>query len=70
MRYETTDYSFGQSLKRRADERQEAILRGVSIEPLLVDANGMELMDGYTRYTVLQRFGISECYAYVGTRPA
>lgn len=54
------------SLKERADERGEAMQRGVSIEPLLVDRNGFELMDGYTRYTVLKRYKQKEIYAYVG----
>lgn len=58
---------FRVSLKERADEREEALLRGVSIEPLLVDRNGFELMDGYTRYTVLKRYEQKEVYAYVGT---
>ena len=53
-------------LKERADEREEAILRGVSIEPLLINRNGFELMDGYTRYTVLKRYEQHKVYAYVG----
>jgi hypothetical protein len=57
---------FQTSLKERADEREESILRGVSIEPLLVNRNGWELMDGYTRYTVLKRYEQNEIYAYVG----
>ena len=57
---------FQTSLKERADEREESILRGVSIEPLLVNRNGWELMDGYTRYTVLNRYKQNEIYAYVG----
>ena len=52
-------------LKERADEREEAILRGVSIEPLLINRNGFELMDGYTRYTVLRRYNQNRVYAYV-----
>jgi hypothetical protein len=62
------------SLQKRADEREEATLRGVSIEPLLihrtaslVNRNGFELMDGYTRYTVLKRYKQKEVYAYVGS---
>src|SRR5688500_16786719 len=47
---------FQTSLKERADEREESILRGISLEPLLVSHNGFELMDGYTRYTVLKRY--------------
>ena len=54
------------SLEERADEREESILRGISIEPLLVNGNGFQLMDGYTRYTVLKRFKQREVYAYVG----
>jgi len=58
---------FQTSLKERADEREESMLRGVSIEPLLINRNGMELMDGYTRYTVLQRHAQKDVYAYVGS---
>ena len=57
---------FQRSLKERADEREESLLRGQSIEPILVDQNGFELMDGYTRYTVLKRFKQKEVYAYLG----
>ncbi|MCI0550538.1 MAG: hypothetical protein L0287_06260 [Anaerolineae bacterium] len=58
---------FQTSLKERADEREEGMLRGVSIEPLLVNRNGLELMDGYTRYIVLKRHQQKEVYAYVGS---
>jgi len=54
-------------LKERADEREESILRGGSIEPLLVNRDGFELMDGYTRYTVLKRHEQKEVYAYLGS---
>jgi hypothetical protein len=54
-------------LKERADEREESILRGQSVEPLLIARDGMELMDGYTRYTVLKRYAQKEAYAYMGT---
>ena len=57
---------FHVSLKERADEREESILRGISIEPLLVNRSGFELMDGYTRYVVLKRFEQKGVYAYVG----
>ncbi len=57
---------FQGSLKERADEREESILRGISIEPLLVNRHGFELMDGYTRYTVLKRYSQEEVYAYLG----
>ena len=57
---------FQTSLQERADEREWSILRGVSIEPLLINRNDFELMDGYTRYTVLKRYKQKEVYAYVG----
>lgn len=57
---------FQTSLKERADEREESILRGISVEPLLVNRNGFELMDGYTRYTVLKRYKQPKVYAYLG----
>jgi len=55
------------SLQERADEREESMLRGVSVEPLLVNHEGFQLMDGYTRYTVLKKYNQSEVYAYVGS---
>ena len=45
---------FQTGLKERAGEREESILRGISIEPPLVNRSGFELMDAYTRYTVLK----------------
>jgi len=60
---------FQKELKERADEREESILRGVSIEPLLVNRDGFELMDGYTRFTVMKRYEQKEVYAYVGLIP-
>jgi hypothetical protein len=59
---------FQTGLQKRAEERELSMLRGVSIEPLLVNCSGFELMDGYTRYTVLQRYRQNEVYAYVGDR--
>jgi hypothetical protein len=57
---------FHRGLKERADEREESILRGISIEPLLLNGNDLELMDGYTRYTVLKRYNQKEVFAYLG----
>lgn len=57
---------FRVSLQERADEREEAIIRGASIEPLLVNRTDFGLMDGYTRYTVLKRYKQKEVYAYLG----
>jgi hypothetical protein len=57
---------FQTGLKERTDERELSMLRGVSIEPVLVNRNGFELMDGYTRYTVLKRYEQNEVYAYTG----
>lgn len=55
------------SLQERTDEREEAVLRGVSIEPLLVNQDGFQLMDGYTRYMLLERYQQKEVFAYLGT---
>ena len=60
---------FQKGLKERADDREESMLRGVSIEALLVNGTNLELMDGYTRYTVLKRHDQKEAYAYLGTIP-
>jgi hypothetical protein len=57
---------FHVELKERADDREQSILRGMSIEPLLVNRDGLELMDGYTRYTVLKRYKQKQVYVYLG----
>ena len=57
---------FQAELKERADDREESLLRGMSIEPLLLNHNGLQLMDGYTRYVVLKRYEQNEVFAYVG----
>ncbi len=67
MSYNTPQDCFSSSLEIRADEMQQSFSRGVSFEPLLVNGETMELMDGYTRYTVLKRAGISRVLAYQGT---
>jgi hypothetical protein len=61
---------FQVELKERADDREESFLRGQSVEPLLVNRAGMELMDGYTRYTVLRRHEQDEVYVYLGSTGA
>jgi hypothetical protein len=58
---------FISSLQKRAAEREKSVLRGTSLEPLLINRNGFQLMDGYTRYTVLKRQKQKEVYAYVGS---
>lgn len=58
---------FQRDLKERADEREESVLRGISIEPLLINRRGFELMDGYTRYVILKRYGQEQVYAYIGS---
>jgi hypothetical protein len=66
MNYKKGDHSFRDKLMERVEEREESILRGVSIEPLVVRQSDMELMDGYTRYFVLKKLGKKKVYAYVG----
>jgi hypothetical protein len=53
-------------LQERANDREWSLLRGDSIEPLLVNQSGFQLMDGYTRYTILNRYHQPDAYAYVG----
>ena len=67
MSYNTPQDCFARSLETRADEMQQSFSRGVSFEPLLVNGETTELMDGYTRYTVLKREGVSRVLAYQGT---
>ena len=66
MSYQKPGYSFLEELEDRVREREEAIGRGYSIEPLLVDGANMELMDGYVRYTLLRRHREPTTYAYAG----
>ena len=69
MSYRTDTYDFMTELMERAEEREESLLRGISTEPLVVNRDGFELMDGYTRYVVLKKHGHERVYAYVGTLP-
>jgi len=66
MDYKTDTYDFISSLRKRANEREESFLRGVSTEPLVINRDDMELMDGYTRYIVLQDHHQERAYAYLG----
>ena len=66
MDYRTDTYDFKASLRQRANERKESFLHGVSTEPLVVNRDGMELMDGYTRYMILRDYQQEKGYAYVG----
>ncbi len=60
-------HQFQIDLEQRAREREESVLRGVSIEPLLINRDGFELMDGYTRYMIFKKYNQLEVYAYMGT---
>ncbi len=62
-------YSFAAELEARVQEREEAVHRGASMEPLLIDGGNMELMDGYVRYSLLCRHRQRLTYAYVGFEP-
>ena len=66
MSYEKDGYSFTKELNERADEREESMMKGVSLEPLIIKKEGFELMDGYTRYLALKRLNEKQVYAYVG----
>ncbi len=64
MEYTKDAYSFIDELNERVIDREESMLRGASIEPVVISAN-MELMDGYTRYMVLKKHKQKKIYAYV-----
>ncbi|MHA2184624.1 MAG: hypothetical protein ACXAAI_06435 [Promethearchaeota archaeon] len=67
MDYKTKTYNFQNELNDRVVDMEESILRGSSIEPLIVNGENMELMDGYTRYKILKKYDQERAYAYVGT---
>ncbi len=66
MNYKTDSYNFKEELKVRAYEMEESILQGSSLGPLLVKKENMELMDGYTRYTILKKYQQKTTYVYLG----
>jgi len=59
--------SFASELRVRAAERQKSLLRGVSVEPLVVLERNGELLDGYTRYWLMREQGESRIYAYLAS---
>jgi len=67
MNYKTDSYSFIEELNVRADEMEESILQGSSLGPLLVKKENMELMDGYTRYTILNKYQQKRVYVYLSS---
>jgi len=66
MNYRKNNYSFLEELNLRVEEMEESFLRGSSIEPLIVNNVGWELMDGYTRFMILKKHKQKKIYAYVG----
>lgn len=68
MNHKTPAYDFMEELLERAAEREESLLRGVSTEPIIVNRDGFELMDGYTRYMIFHKYDQKQVYAYVGVR--
>jgi len=66
MEYCTPADNFMESLQSRAEERELSCLRGISFEPLLINGIRNELMDGYTRYTVLKKNNHHLVYVYAG----
>jgi len=67
MNYSSEDYDFQSELLARIEDRKDSIQRGVSIEPIVVNSRGNELMDGYSRYFALLELWQKEIYAYVGS---
>ncbi|MHA2281042.1 MAG: hypothetical protein ACXAC5_09330 [Promethearchaeota archaeon] len=66
MKYKTDEYNFLEELNSRVEEMEESVLQGSSIGPLLINNDGMELMDGYTRYMILKKNLQKKTYAYLG----
>lgn len=58
--------NFQAELRERVKDREWSVLRGVSIEPLVVNGTNLQLMDGYTRFVLLKKYGQKYVYAYVG----
>jgi hypothetical protein len=69
MDFKRGTFRFIEELRKRAGEREESLLRGISLEPLVVNGDNMELMDGYTRYMVLRKHKQERVYAYVSHAP-
>ena len=67
MGHKKPTYEFMAELLERVAEREVSLLRGVSTEPLVVNFDSFELMDGYTRYLVMQKHSQKQVYAFVGT---
>ena len=68
MEYRSESYNFTEHLLERVKEMEESILQGSSISPLVVNGENMELMDGYTRYTVLKNHEMRFVYVYLGKK--
>lgn len=67
MAHGTGTASFASALRVRVAERRKSLLRGVSLEPLVVREGTGELMDGYTRYWLLREQGETRIYAYLAS---
>ena len=67
LAFKTPTYNFMEELELRVQEREESFNRGIPREPLLITSDGMELMDGYTRYMVFKKYAQKQVMAYIGT---
>jgi hypothetical protein len=60
-------YVFSKSLAERSRELQESIeMGGLTIWPLVVRKEDMQLVDGYCRYAALKTMKVSRIYTYIG----
>jgi hypothetical protein len=62
----------GYNFKERVVERSEQLRREIEefghvIWPVIVNKEGMLLVDGYCRYVTLESMGVQRIYAYIGT---
>lgn len=62
-----TGYNFAEHLAKRRQQLRHAIENyGTVIWPIIIREEGMELLDGYCRYTTLKEMNIPRTYAYMG----
>ena len=65
MHWETESYSFKKELGSRVSEARDRLNTIRTFEPLVVLKDGVELIDGYMRYTFLTESGEKDVYAYI-----
>ena len=60
------DPAFISELEKRVEAQKNMILRGETVEPIVVRGRDMIIYDGYARLHALKQLGKREALAYVG----